>query len=240
MLPVAKSNLLRDQLLFEVAGLRSGDDAASWAHRILPVKNTLTSDDAGLIEQAFGLRITALESTGDSNAPTSAPTVAQPETAPPERPRRVRRTASDPSSIDKSALAIPEPRRIRDKAHIGFVSQQPCLVCGRQPSDAHHLRFAQARALSRKVSDEFTVPLCRIHHREIHRAGNEAAWWTRAGIEPFRAAFALWRQTHPLPGTRQQSNTDAITDAPAPRDDHNPDENNKTTPILGGANGSPP
>ena len=42
-------------------------------------------------------------------------------------------------------------------------------VCGRQPCDAHHLRFAQNRAMGRKVSDEFTVPLCRGHHREVHR-----------------------------------------------------------------------
>ena len=113
--------------------------------------------------------------------------------------RRVRRGPSEPSNIDKSSLSIPEPRRSRDKAHLGFVSQQPCLLCGRQPADAHHLRMAQARALSRKVSDEFTVPLCRIHHREVHRCGNENEWWSKAGIEPFPAAFALWRQTHPLP-----------------------------------------
>jgi hypothetical protein len=79
--------------------------------------------------------------------------------------------------IDKSVLAIGEPRRVRDKEHRKFVSTQACLICGRQPSDPHHLRFAQPRALGRKVSDEFTVPLCRIHHREVHRGANEAAWW---------------------------------------------------------------
>jgi hypothetical protein len=36
-----------------------------------------------------------------------------------------------------------------------------------------HLRFAQPRGLGQKVSDEFTVPLCREHHRELHRAGKE-------------------------------------------------------------------
>ena len=78
------------------------------------------------------------------------------------------------SGIDKSVLAVPEPRRIRDRDHVRSVAKQPCLVCGRQPSDAHHLRFAQARALGRKASDEFTVPLCRGHHREVHRCGDEA------------------------------------------------------------------
>jgi hypothetical protein len=53
----------------------------------------------------------------------------------------------------------------------------------------------QPRALGRKASDEFAVPLCRIHHRLVHRVGNEAAWWKDAGIEPIEAARQLWRQT---------------------------------------------
>ena len=78
-----------------------------------------------------------------------------------------------PRPIDKSQLMIAEPKRLRDKAHLKFVAAQPCLVCGRQPADPHHLRFAQPRAIGLKVSDEFTVPLCRGHHRELHQTGNE-------------------------------------------------------------------
>jgi hypothetical protein len=104
--------------------------------------------------------------------------------------------------IGKAALAFPEPRRIRDREHVRFVAKQPCLVCGRTPSDPHHLRFAQTRALGRKVSDEFTVPLCRGHHREVHRSGDEAGWWHKAGIDPTVAAHTLWLETHPLPGDR--------------------------------------
>jgi hypothetical protein len=110
--------------------------------------------------------------------------------------------------------------RLRDKEHRTFVSRQPCLVCGRQPSDPHHLRFAQPQALGRKVSDEFTVPVCRLHHREIHRQGDEAAWWTKAGIEPLSAALTLWRQTHPLGATADRRiGEDAIG---APPTDHPP------------------
>jgi Rad52/22 family double-strand break repair protein len=78
-----------------------------------------------------------------------------------------------PAKIDKSELALAEPKRLRDKAHLKFVASQPCLVCGRRPADPHHLRFAQPRALGLKVSDEFTVPLCRGHHRQLHQTGNE-------------------------------------------------------------------
>jgi hypothetical protein len=94
-------------------------------------------------------------------------------------------------------LAIPEPRRLRDKAHLKFVASQPCLVCGRQPSDPHHLRYAQPRAIGMKVSDEFTVPLCRGHHRQLHQVGNEAAWWDDLDINALEIARGLWEETHP-------------------------------------------
>jgi hypothetical protein len=81
------------------------------------------------------------------------------------------------------------------------VASQPCLVCGRQPSDPHHLRFAQPRALGLKVSDEFTVPLCRIHHRQLHQAGNEVAWWGNFDLKPMEVAKGLWEQTHPQSAT---------------------------------------
>jgi hypothetical protein len=86
-------------------------------------------------------------------------------------------------------------RRIRNKCHLEFVATQPCCVCGRQPSDPHHIRFAQPRALGRKVSDEFTVPLCRSHHREVHGRGDEAAWWSGRNIDPMSIALSLWQQT---------------------------------------------
>ena len=94
---------------------------------------------------------------------------------------------------------MPTSRRIRDRDHVKSVAKQPCLVCGRRPADAHHLRFAQAPALGRKVSDEFTVPLCRGHHREVHRCGDEAVWWDKTGIDPTAAARSLWLKSHPLP-----------------------------------------
>jgi transcriptional regulator with XRE-family HTH domain len=116
------------------------------------------------------------------------------------RQRNAGKTSNRPGAqaVDKSALALPEPRRVRDREHVRSVAKHPCLICGRRPSDAHHLRFAQTRALGRKVSDEFTVPLCRGHHRDVHRSGDEAIWWTSAGVDPTATARALWLQTHPM------------------------------------------
>ena len=119
------------------------------------------------------------------------PTSPAPPLAPKELPDLI------PGRIDKSVLTIAEPKRLRDKAHLRFVATQPCLVCGRQPSDPHHLRFAQPRALGLKVSDEFTVPLCRIHHRQLHQAGNEVVWWENLKINALPIAKGLWDQTHP-------------------------------------------
>src|SRR5262249_17453361 len=102
--------------------------------------------------------------------------------------------------VDKSQLAIAEPKRLRDKTHLKFVASQPCLVCGRQPSDPHHLRFAQPRGMGLKVSDEFTVPLCRGHHRQLHQAGNEVTWWENLQIDALAMAKDLWKQTNSKDG----------------------------------------
>jgi hypothetical protein len=97
--------------------------------------------------------------------------------------------------IDKSALTISEPKRIRCKEHLRFVASQPCLICGRMPSHAHHVRYAQSRGVSLKVSDEFTVPLCAIHHHHIHTTGNEREWWRERNIDPVKIAVDLWDQS---------------------------------------------
>ena len=108
--------------------------------------------------------------------------------------------------------------RLRDKDHRQYVSRQPCLVCGRTPADAHHLRFAQPRALGRKVSDEFTVPVCRVHHRELHRHGDEASWWQSIKLDPLPIARRLWQRerlsglTHINGDTHPQISTAAATE----------------------------
>jgi hypothetical protein len=177
---------LRTELLREIEGLSSGDDATLWAQRRLVAKNQLVTADAQHVEEAFATKLGILP---PENAKAGEATTTFMESLP-EKPRTPK--------IDKSVLGFPEPRRIRDRGHIRHVMKQSCLICGRRPSDPHHLRLAQSRALGRKASDEFTVPLCRTHHREIHHCGDECSWWGNTGIDPLAAARALWLETHPL------------------------------------------
>ena len=144
----------------------------------------------GLVPHYYGRRH---YSTGKDFFPKNEPDTNSNTAGPPFAPA----TPEDPkqNKIDKSQLAVGEPKRLRDKAHLKFVASQPCLICGRSPSDPHHLRFAQPRAIGLKVSDEFTVPLCRGHHREPDQAGKETIWWESKNIDALKIARQLWAQT---------------------------------------------
>jgi len=185
-----QSVALRDQLLLDLDALTTLEAATTWAHQTLTAKNSLAAADARRVEEAFPTKL-AILANGAADvvmAPTSPSEPAK--TSLPASPASKRAAGK---GIDKSQLSLSEPRRIRNKEHIRFVAQQACLVCGRRPSDPHHLRHVQPRAIGRKSSDEFTVPLCRIHHRAVHRAGDERAWWNEIGIDPRKVAHALWK-----------------------------------------------
>ena len=192
VLAADQSQALRDRLVAELDGLQSADEAASWAHRSLPAKDTLTAADAELVEAGFRLKLAVMVNDDRPHDELQETGRTMPG-APPE--------AEAPAAAATDAVGGGAPNtgktiRLHDKDHLKFVSKQPCVVCGREPSDAHHLRFAQPRALGRKVSDEFTVPVCRLHHRELHRHGDEGAWWTSLNIDPVPIALGLWRSTH--------------------------------------------
>jgi hypothetical protein len=191
-----RSAALREKLLNEVSSITSVDVAAAWAHEALTAKNSLTATDAKLVEDAFERRLAELPSS-DAAAPStgesSVPQICEPRV----------NAASDgidaeARGIDKSILTVAAPRRYRNREHLRYVAQQACLVCGRKPSDPHHLGFTQPRALGRKVSDEFAVPLCRGHHRAVHRSRDERAWWRQTGIDPIKVARRLWKETRGL------------------------------------------
>jgi hypothetical protein len=230
------SAALRNQLAAELTNVNSAEEAANWAHRILGAKNSLTAADAAFIEEAFRAKL-AMFATDAADGPEMA-NEAERRQSQCRLNRGKRRQRS--VVIDKSVLTLPELRRVRDREHVRYVTKQSCLICGRRPSDAHHLRYAQNRALSRKVSDEFTVPLCRGHHREVHRSGDEATWWKKAGIDPTLTARALWLETHPLPTISDQTrsegpisgnvNDDLIKTRPG-RQPRQRGANDKTKPI---------
>jgi hypothetical protein len=169
------SDKLRLQLLSELEKLREADALAAWAHRVLPLKNQLLTADAQIIETAFAAKLSQLGDTALEG--------------------RVKSPATK-GGTDSRVRTIGKPVRERDRNHLRFVASQPCLVCGRGPSDAHHIKFAEQRAMGRKSSDKFTVPICRLHHRELHRRGDERAWWGTQAIDPLPIAAALWARTH--------------------------------------------
>jgi ERF superfamily len=189
VLDAEESAALRERLLAEIGKITSLDLAASWAHGALTGKNSLTATDAKVVEDAFELRLSELsapELTRRSNDASSTKVAGV---------QGLAKSHHSEDSIDKSVLALPAPRRYRNREHLRYVAQQSCLVCGRKPSDPHHLSFTQPRALGRKVSDEFAVPLCRGHHRAVHRSRDERTWWKQAGVDPIKIARKLWKET---------------------------------------------
>ncbi|BBC01165.1 MULTISPECIES: ERF family protein [Bradyrhizobium] len=186
---------LRERLLSQLAVLPPGDDLLTWAKASLQLKNTLLEPDAKLVEAAYQTKLQEADRLG--TVEQASPFDYDAGLSPDPLPNAPASTEATPQAhlpaAPEAALARPkEPPRKRCKAHLLFVGDQPCLVCRQTPSDAHHLKFAQPRALGRKVSDEYTVPLCRAHHHELHRYGNERAWWANLKIEPLQVAQDLW------------------------------------------------
>jgi len=194
---------LRGQLLGDIGQLKSGDEAADWVHKNLAAKNALVAADAGLVEAGFREKLTMIELASDARheEPQTAP--AKEASSQLDGPFVVRTdgVATAPMILPSSPKAqrrrvLGKTIRLRDKEHCKFVASQPCVVCGRAPSEAHHIRFAQPRALGRKVGDQYTVPVCRLHHRDLHTYGDEASWWAAVSTDPLPIALELWRRSH--------------------------------------------
>jgi ERF superfamily len=183
-LPSEGSTAIRNQLISELEQFNEPSSLTAWAHRAFPIKNQLSTTDAQAVEGAFGFKLIQL---GEA-----APPVELKSQRPLDHDRRSMRNESSARAV----VVISKPVRERDREHLKLVAAQSCLICGRTPSDAHHIKFAEQRAMGRKVSDKFTVPVCRLHHRELHRHGNERAWWQKQSIEPLAVAAALWKKTH--------------------------------------------
>ena len=192
-----QSAILRERLIAQLVAIHSTDEAAAWARQNLSAKNTLTTGDARIVEEEFQTRLSTIGDDEDPGEPSNAVSVpnvmhaGRPHTADSQKTSKV----SGKPPRNSAVRALGKTVRLRDKEHRKFVSRQACLICGRTPSDPHHLTFMQPRALGHRVSDEFTVPVCRIHHRELHRHGDELAWWTKFSIDPLPVAVRLWQHT---------------------------------------------
>ena len=184
---------LRDRLLGELQAVESAEHLLQWAKKTLPLKNTLMEADALIVESAFQKRLDAAAPSEAADAASHAPKADGSAVSAASLEHHFPGPLNTGQAATEGGLAIPKEMRRRSKAHLLFVSGQPCLVCKQTPCDAHHLKFAQPRALGRKVSDEFTVPLCRAHHRDLHRNGNERAWWANLQITPLPVAHELWQ-----------------------------------------------
>jgi hypothetical protein len=214
-----QSAALREKLLSELGTITSADLAAIWAQEALPAKNSLAAADAKLVEDAFEHRLSDLAPSQTAEAADDAAPSTDVDLV--GAHAMLSKGSGELDQPNKSALLLARPRRYRNREHLRYVAQQACLICGRKQSDPHHLRYLQPRALGRKASDEFAVPLCRSHHRAVHRAGDERAWWKAAGIDPVKIARQLWRQTrlgdrqeHYPPDLAARPETRSIASAP--------------------------
>jgi len=189
------SAALLDRLLGELTLQEGSEGLLAWAKISLPLKNTLVEADARALEAAYQRRLeeTALPEIDPAEQRVeSAAGPSLPEGSPSQASGDIFAPVSSPPG-EQVGLAFPkEPPRRRSKDHLAFIRSQGCLVCQKTPADAHHLKFVQPRTLGRKVSDEFTVPLCRSHHQSLHRHGDERAWWTNLQISPLPIAKELW------------------------------------------------
>ncbi|MCP3472119.1 ERF family protein [Bradyrhizobium sp. CCGUVB1N3] len=189
-----QSAKLREQLLGQLAAVPPGNGLLTWAKASLPLKNSLLEADARMVEATYRAKLET--ASGRAASVVQQSPVSDGEQNPRPEPLAaadaVAEAALQPAAPETGLAHPKDPPRKRSKAHLLFVRDQPCLVCQQTPCDAHHLKFAQPRALGQKVSDEFTVPLCRAHHQELHRHGNERAWWANLQIAPLPVAEELW------------------------------------------------
>jgi hypothetical protein len=212
ILDADQSAALREKLLAGMGDIASADLAAGWAREALIAKNSLTATDAKVVEDAFEQRLSELASSESPGSSSDVPEHPSSVAGPQETVATESRDPPPVDGIDKRVVAVAAPRRYRDREHLRYVAKQPCLVCGRKPSDPHHLRYMQPRALGRKASVEFITAWCTasatkqrggrtpasIRSRPPASSGNRPASM-RGGLRPSLGRNVLLQTRPPYP-----------------------------------------
>jgi len=227
LLAADASAALKDLLICEVGQLVDVTALTTWAYTALPRKSGLSNADAVAVDVAFSARLAELD-TGASDRPS------------PNKAGGAVILGADGAANPLHTVAITsgqvtmlaKPTRERDREHLKFVAGHPCLVCGRTPSDPHHIKFAENWTVGRKVSDRFTVPVCRLHPHELHGRGNERLWWQHKGVEPLQVAKALWDKTHTSVPEEMIGDASNAENVAGQLDLSGPPQNDETKPIV--------
>ena len=206
-LDAEQSAALRDRLIADLARLQSPDEAADWVHKNLPVKNTLTRgrrrarrgelprkarSDRSPASAAKLVAATATRRRRREDSlriPTRSPSLRRSED------QRLRRSSCPRRQLPRRVALRRKPFACATRSTASSSPRNPASSAAGRPTEAHHLRFAQPRALGRKVSDEYTVPVCRLHHRDLHGYGDEASWWAGSTSTRCPIALELWRRS---------------------------------------------
>ena len=165
VLDLPASARVRDQMLAELNDIGSADDAAKWAHRRLAEKNKLNAADARHIEEIFRAKLLSFAIHEAEGSSQSEDRSAHPSSALSEQKAKKRSAAK---TVDKSVLAHPEPRRVRDRDHVRYVAKQPCLDL-RPPASG-----CSSSALCAKPS-AWPKSQRRIHSATMPRTSSRAA-----------------------------------------------------------------
>ena len=92
----------------------------------------------------------------------------------------IKKIKLDPESPE-SFMLRPKMKRWESEKYIQWVKNQPCVCCGKQADDPHHIIGHGQGKMGGKAHDIFTIPLCRKHHNELHQ--NVEIWEQKYGSQ---------------------------------------------------------
>jgi len=175
-----QSAALREKLLAQVGNITSADLAAAWAREALTAKNSLTTADAKLVEDAFERRLSELPSSdaaAPSNDESSMPQIARARVTDPAEGA----APDQAKGIDKSVLTVAAPRRYRNR-NTCTTSPNRRVSCAaaspRTPTTSdlrRHARSAARSAMSSRSRSVEGITGRHMAHMTSARGGDKPA-----------------------------------------------------------------